>query len=353
MNMNSTNQKTTSARANFRPILHFIALAYGWTWLWWLPSHLLFDLPQAWKTPLTLVGGFGPALAGVLIVRKNTVVETDRPLNPWGFIIGFLLALAAIALFWFEPMQFRDPDGPLYMPKDSPWATFIYYGLAAVLSGFVIDSVVSRRSAVREVFAGIIPDRKALILLLPVILFLPALLITSNILAGWLGFEVQTSRFQQEVANWMPVMLLNIFTVAMMTGGNEEYGWRGVLQPMMQRQMSPLTATLVIAVVWELWHLPLVVSGFYGDGPVAGILILRLFIAFLFSVWLTVIYNYSRGSIFLCVIFHACINVQIGLFVGTQFSYVLAILIVISLIAGMRMWRRDRGFVPAVMKSEP
>ena len=63
--------------------------------------------------------------------------------------------------------------------------------------------------------------------------------------------------------------------VLLMNGFGEETGWRGFALPLLQRRFSPLTAMLVLAVIWAGWHLPmfLVVDGFRGwpalsvDGP--------------------------------------------------------------------------------------
>lgn len=41
------------------------------------------------------------------------------------------------------------------------------------------------------------------------------------------------------------------------TGGVEEVGWRGYLQPALEKKLPFIVATLVTAVLWMLWHLPL------------------------------------------------------------------------------------------------
>ena len=40
-------------------------------------------------------------------------------------------------------------------------------------------------------------------------------------------------------------------------GGNEELGWRGVLQPALEKKFSFPLATVITALVWVAWHLPL------------------------------------------------------------------------------------------------
>ena len=40
-------------------------------------------------------------------------------------------------------------------------------------------------------------------------------------------------------------------------GGNEELGWRGLLQPALEKKFSFPLATVITALVWVAWHLPL------------------------------------------------------------------------------------------------
>ena len=37
----------------------------------------------------------------------------------------------------------------------------------------------------------------------------------------------------------------------------EEIGWRGYALPQLERRFSPLIASLIVAGIWALWHLPL------------------------------------------------------------------------------------------------
>ena len=49
-----------------------------------------------------------------------------------------------------------------------------------------------------------------------------------------------------------PILLVLFFLVI-----GEEIGWRGFLLRGLLQQRSPLVATLIVAVVWALWHSPL------------------------------------------------------------------------------------------------
>lgn len=40
-------------------------------------------------------------------------------------------------------------------------------------------------------------------------------------------------------------------------GGNEELGWRGTMQPILEKKTAFPIATLITGIVWSIWHLPL------------------------------------------------------------------------------------------------
>lgn len=99
-----------------------------------------------------------------------------------------------------------------------------------------------------------------------------------------------------------------LLLVVLVNGFGEETGWRGFALPLLQRRFSPLTAMLVLAVIWAGWHLPmfLVVDSFRGfsAGTVVGWL-LGLTAGSIVLGWL---YNQSGGSVALVAVWHAGFN---------------------------------------------
>ena len=98
------------------------------------------------------------------------------------------------------------------------------------------------------------------------------------------------------------------FATSILFGGLEEVGWRGVLQPAVTARWNLVTANLVIAVVWTVWHLPQfwVVGNAHADGwfslfVVAGVG---------YSAVMTWLYARTH-SVALCVLFHAGINASV------------------------------------------
>ncbi len=85
-------------------------------------------------------------------------------------------------------------------------------------------------------------------------------------------------------------------------GPIEEFGWRGVAQPLLQRHLAPIWAGGIIGAIWGVWHLP----AFYLAGVVfAEWSFLPFFIGNVtLAVLVTPIFNSSRGSVLWPVLFH-------------------------------------------------
>lgn len=86
-------------------------------------------------------------------------------------------------------------------------------------------------------------------------------------------------------------------------GLGEEPGWRGFALPRLQKNYSPLLASLILAPIWVLWHLPLMGNEF----PVAIIpaFLISLLAGTLIQTWL---FNRTNGSVFAQMLFHATVN---------------------------------------------
>src|SRR5215213_6608286 len=91
----------------------------------------------------------------------------------------------------------------------------------------------------------------------------------------------------------------------------EEIGWRGYVLPRLQTRMSALSASLILAPIWALWHLPLWLTGAPGRTPTLYAAFVVSVIAL--SVILTWVYNSTGGSLLMVVLLHATFNLPITL----------------------------------------
>jgi hypothetical protein len=85
-------------------------------------------------------------------------------------------------------------------------------------------------------------------------------------------------------------------------GPVEEFGWRGLALPLLQRKLAPLWAGLILGVIWGMWHFPaFLLSG----TPQSAWSFTPFFVGSVaVSVIVTQLFNASRGSILLPALFH-------------------------------------------------
>ena len=104
-----------------------------------------------------------------------------------------------------------------------------------------------------------------------------------------------------------PLMIVPVGLLIWLVGAYpEEYGWRGYALDRLQNRFNPLGATLILGVVWGVWHLPL----HFIQGTTQAVIPVWEFV--LQTVLLTVIYtwlhNRTGGSVLIASAFHATGN---------------------------------------------
>jgi membrane protease YdiL (CAAX protease family) len=141
----------------------------------------------------------------------------------------------------------------------------------------------------------------------------------------------------------LPLFVAPFFLIDFVSNG-EEIGWRGYVLPRLQKKFNVLTSTLILGVIWGLWHLPKFLSQW---NPVAFAWFMVHIMAF--AVIMTWLYNGTKGSLLLVTIAHASAN-TIGIFLplantvssenmGAYIGYVLLeVMVAITIIATGPEW---------------
>ncbi len=114
---------------------------------------------------------------------------------------------------------------------------------------------------------------------------------------------------ENDPAQWYLIFpgFLQVFFLSVI---GEEFGWRGYALPRLQERYGPLTASLVIGMVWGIWHLP----QWFMPGDFHGQIPFWLFLAqdVAIAVIMTWLFNHTAGSVLVACIFHAAANLAVG-----------------------------------------
>lgn len=225
-------------------VASFFVLAYGLSWLAWLPYLLSEDglgvLP--WRFP-TLLGD--TQIAGILL----------------GAYLGPLTAAFVVTAVADGRQGLRRWRDRLFRWRMGVrWYAFALLGVPALL----LIATLSLPGAV----AGVqLPGPEVLLL-------------------------------------YVPLLLLQILT----SGLAEEPGWRDFALPRMQTRYGPLPGTLLLGVLWAGWHLPLFVTTWSMNGPKPVEIALFVVAAVAMSIVITWVFNHTRESLPVAILIHASNN---------------------------------------------
>lgn len=313
-------------------VTSFFIITFIITWGLWIP--LVGPATQEDSTIAEILGMwgvFGPALAGIIVIRVNTAgdAETISKKPKLAFFLG--LVLSALVLM----LTISRNDGQTWTIGRAI-ALSLLSCLVALPPAYVISSAFYRNQAVRDYLSSLIKPRGSVVYFLIALLLYPLVYWLGTLLSGVLG---QVSYYTPDpLTGWDAVATVSIIFLYQFFYGNvlgEEVGWRGFALPRLQARLSPLVASLIIALIWFLWHLPLM----YGNPDAIPFLWHALsFIPS--SILLTWIYNRTHGSILAVGIAHVMNNVcGKMLFPITDGRLMVAFAIAVILVIVDRMWK--------------
>jgi membrane protease YdiL (CAAX protease family) len=186
------------------------------------------------------------------------------------------------------------------------------------------------------------------------LLLLPALRFAAVLVTSWLT-RVPTDFTHPLIHDVVPLdapllaLVVPWILFEILTNG-EEIGWRGYVLPRLQATYNALVSSLIVGVIWSVWHLPKFFgTGLSGERSFFWFTVAHLALAVLYT-WL---YNNSRGSLLLVVLFHATANTA-GMFLPVQFAipggivqnveivlYVIAAVVVIKFAGAAQLSRTE------------
>ena len=130
----------------------------------------------------------------------------------------------------------------------------------------------------------------------------------------------------------------------------EEFGWRGLALPLLQRRFAPFWASLILGVVWAVWHAPaFALSGTPQSAWSFGPFFLGLIAI---TVILTPLFNASRGSLLIAILYH--LNIMNPIFPDAQpwDNFLFAIAAAVIVFLNRRQMFQPGSGVMEVLSSE-
>ena len=225
----------------------------------------------------------------------------------WGEVILFVLLAYGLAWvwsgFWLLPYL-----GDLLTQSTTPTDMVERLGPAATLPTMLtpmIAALIMRIFLSKEGVKGSLGLLRSPKYYLAA-LFVPAVFVTAVVLI------VQTlglGEFRWSEATWSVYLMLLVIAlpVTLFTFG-EEYGWRGYLLPRLL-PLGEIRASVLIGVIWGVWHLPLLLAGLNYPGVNVWLaLIIFTFVTVALSFTYTWFYVASSGSVLVAAVFHASTN---------------------------------------------
>ena len=111
-----------------------------------------------------------------------------------------------------------------------------------------------------------------------------------------LGNTFDGHLFWAQMGSFLPLLVVGPLS--------EEIGWRGYALERLQTRWNALTSSLIVGLIWALWHLPLFMmlgTSFHESGdPFIGFLIKMTASSILYT-WL---YNNTKQSLWSAILFH-------------------------------------------------
>jgi membrane protease YdiL (CAAX protease family) len=275
-------------------------------------------------------------------MKKQSAPTNFTLSSPWLF---FVLVLGWSWLFWI-------PTALLGLNVKTPiiiigWALG---GLGPMLGGVVFTYLTQEKEGRRDYWLRIIDLTRIKVqwylfvfLTIPVLITLAALLdILSGGYGGTLDKAVEGFLFQ-------PLTIIP-FALYIFFGGPfvEELGWRGYILDRLQSRWNALVSSLILGVVWALWHLPLFfIKDTYqynlGFGSVSFLLFMIQIIAE--AVLLSWIFNNTRRSTLAAILFHFMINFTGELIAATNRTdiYYSLLWVISAIVVALLMIRNSKA----------
>ena len=259
----------------------------------------------------------------------SITTATPRPDNASLFkrlVIGYpLVAFFVLAFFggWLvllPTVLFESGFGfiPIDIPAPAVMLSFIPASMVGpALAAFVVTRMVEGKQGTRQLLRRrILRWRVGIHWYLIAIFGLPPVyFLAASLVLGTAPLGALIEEWPLIFTSYLPKVVMVFLIVSLW----EEIGWMGFALPRLQEKYGPFWASVVVGVLWALWHLPAyfnstqVVADKVGLGEVDRLLYLLpllILLAVLTRIVMTWLFNVTMGSVIVVALFHAAFNIS-------------------------------------------
>jgi len=239
------------------------------------------------------------------ITKPSTQVK-ESIVQKYPLTIFFLLA---IGLTWV--FMIADALGSQgILPFRLPLPLMLVMGYMPTLAAVIVVGRTQGRPGVRALFRKLLIWRVGLRWYLfaifgMAVIFVLAILLY-NLVVPSAHLPLLSSGFPAASPLQMILSLVPMFIIFTLVNG-EELAWRGYATPQLQARYSALVSSLVMGVLWTVFHLPLFFTrtgSSQADWPFASFLVSTVALTVLYT-WML---NHTGGSVLLAYLFHGAAN---------------------------------------------
>jgi uncharacterized protein len=215
----------------------------------------------------------------------------------------------------------------------------IFYAIGPALAAVIVSQIAYGKTGVWDLLKGLIRWRVGAIWYIIAMLGSVVPILAAQLITKLLGLSVTIALPPVELSLYV------IFAGAVNFLANtcEEIGWRGFALPHLQKRHNALYATLIVGMLWGLWHLPLIfLAGPMSEYPFLWFISIAAD-AFIYT-W---IYNSTKGSILPVALLHGSGNIVVAFITGVSpIAYALVncvvAIILIAVLGRVNLSRREK-----------
>jgi len=275
--------------------------------------------------------------------KKFTEFVEKRPILVF-WILAMLLATAIIPLAFIIFTKYPNFGEDIYLANGNrdyntnilyslplalkvsggAWFAFILlaWPATASVSAVITSFILKQKAGIKELFqkfrfwAPELSAKKGIKIWLQAIFLAVGINLLYSILMNYVSDVEPQEFFKINTVYTIREIIFIFITSLFFDGGGlmEEIGWRGFALPRLQMKFTPLKSSIILGVIWSLWHIPVKFDLLFGSPSYfLSFYFIFTIVCILYCIIITYFYNRLGGSILIGVTFHGLMNDSTGL----------------------------------------